>query len=85
MGESNSGNARRVTNFITGFDKTVQKLREDARSCNRRYLEIRRVLQHPDSTNRRLLSSAESELAELKERIRMNMNPTVREKKEERE
>lgn len=83
MGTSTAGNARRVTNFITGFDKTIHKMREDARSCNRRYLEIRRVLQQPDSTNRRLLSSAESELAELKERIRMNMNPTVREKKEE--
>ncbi len=69
MGESAAGNARRVMNFINGFKKCVEKTEKEKTELYARLAGIRRILEHPDGTNRRLLRAEEAELAKLKERI----------------
>lgn len=69
MGESAAGNARRVMNFINGFPKCVKKTEKEKAELHARLAEIRRILDHPDDTNSRLLRAEETELAKLKERI----------------
>ncbi len=66
MGSSAVGNARRVLNFISSFDKTREKIGKSVTETWQRRQMLQRAIDFPDETNQIKLREREAELNQLK-------------------
>ena len=73
MGNSAKGNARRVLNFITSFDKTREKINKSIVETMRRQQTLKHAIDFPDETNQIKLREREAELNRLKALLQNNL------------
>ena len=74
IGESSTGNARRLLNFVNAFDKEIEKMQRSMTDNLLRIGAIGDALRKTDSSNSSLLIAKEAELERLKGLVRENMN-----------
>ncbi len=70
MGASAKGNARRVMNFISSFDKVIDRINMAITEVNDRLDQIEYIMKNPDETNVIKLREREEELKELRELVK---------------
>lgn len=75
VGKSSKGNAQRVLNFITGFQKVYDATIKEHDENDARIRSLTKELQHPDTASEKRYNESLAELQKLKAIIKMRIAP----------
>ena len=75
VGNSPKGNAQRVLNYITGFQKVYDATKKERDANDARIRSLTKALQHPDTASEKRYKESLAELEKLKAIIKMRIEP----------